>query len=89
MKIVDIYDKLAIVDMGENTRGHLFFDSINNFAYIFKKDGLIYEHLTNGNTTKIYQMNLKVKLYGHWRRILVNGLARQLKFALPRILARR
>ena len=88
--IEEVYAEQGIEDGGTLIGGQLFVDTVNQFEYIFKKDGLIYEHVTDGRITKRYQMNLQVKTRtGHTKRVLIKGLARQMKFALPRILKRR
>lgn len=88
--IENVYQEQGIEDGGMLIGGQLFVDSVNQFEYIFKENGLIYEHVTDGRISKRYQMNLHYKTRaGHTKRVLIKGLARQMKFALPRILKRR
>lgn len=90
MKIIDVYEKYGIEYGGPINKlgSQMFIDSHTDHRYIFHKYGMIYEHTLKYKFGKRYQMNLRVSQEDR-SSILIKGLARQMKFALPRILKRR
>lgn len=96
MKIMKVYEENCLYEetsaKDKKLNRRRFYDDINCFEYLFYENGMIYCHTFDSDEDYMhwYQMNLKFKYSeGTIVRIKIHGLARQMKFALPRILARR